>query len=86
MKKTAVLVTAVVLFIAGSMVNPVLADEYQNTIDIFKKFHQSSSYFDNSYGFAVFPTIGKGAIGVGGAHGKRIIFIKSRSARITLGS
>lgn len=26
-------------------------------------------FFDNAAGYAVFPTIGKGAIGVGGAHG-----------------
>jgi lipid-binding SYLF domain-containing protein len=69
MKKAAVLVTALALFMAGSMVNPAMADEYQKTIDIFKKFHQSAVYFDNSYGFAVFPTIGKGGVGVGGAHG-----------------
>ena len=31
--------------------------------DVAKKFHNSA------YGYAVFPTIGKGGIGIGGAHG-----------------
>lgn len=31
--------------------------------DVVQKFH------DSAYGYAVFPTIGKGGIGIGGAHG-----------------
>src|SRR4029450_5876297 len=30
----------------------------------------SGSFFDKSYGYAVFPTVGKGGLGVGGARGK----------------
>jgi lipid-binding SYLF domain-containing protein len=29
-----------------------------------------TKFFDNAVGYAVFPTVGKGAIGVGGAYGK----------------
>jgi lipid-binding SYLF domain-containing protein len=32
--------------------------------------------FDNSYGYAIFPNIGKGAIGIGGAAGNGIVFEK----------
>ena len=32
------------------------------------------SFFSNSYGFAIFPAVGKGAIGIGGAHGNGILF------------
>ncbi len=45
------------------------ADEYADTITIFKNAGASGTYFNNCYGYAVFPTIGKGGIGVGGAHG-----------------
>ncbi len=31
-------------------------------------------FFDDSYGYAILPTIGKGGLIVGGAHGKGILF------------
>jgi lipid-binding SYLF domain-containing protein len=50
------------------------ADSYGDTVDLFKAAGTSSRFFDNCYGYAVFPTIGKGAIGIGGAHGKGRVF------------
>jgi lipid-binding SYLF domain-containing protein len=50
-------------------VNPALADEYSDTVDLFKNAGQSASFFKTSYAYAVFPTIGKGGLGIGGAHG-----------------
>ena len=41
------------------------ADEYDDTMAIFKKAGQSGTFFAKSYGYAVFPTIGKGGLGVG---------------------
>jgi len=46
-----------------------LADSYDDTIALFKKAGASAQYFNSSYGYAVFPTIGKGGLIVGGAHG-----------------
>lgn len=45
------------------------ADQYDDTIALFKNAGQSAAYFDNSYAYAVFPTVGKGGLGVGAAHG-----------------
>ena len=39
-----------------------LADKYADTIKIFKDAGQSAKYFDNAYGYAVFPTIGKAGL------------------------
>jgi len=50
------------------------ADKYQDTIGVFKDAGESASFFGNSYGYAVFPTIGKGGIGIGGAHGDGRVF------------
>ena len=50
------------------------ADDYADTIEIFKNAGQSGAFFANSYGYAVFPTIGKGGLGVGGAHGSGRVF------------
>ena len=45
------------------------ADEFSETVEIFSGAEESNAFFDNSYGFALFPTIGKGGFGIGGAHG-----------------
>jgi hypothetical protein len=53
---------------------PARADEYSDTVSLFKNAGQSGSYFNKSYGYAVFPTIGKGGIGIGGAHGSGRVY------------
>lgn len=46
------------------------ADEYGDSIKTFRNAGESGAFFENSYGYAVFPSIGKGGIGLGGAYGK----------------
>jgi lipid-binding SYLF domain-containing protein len=53
---------------------PAHAEPYQETINIFKKAGESGKFFGTAYGYAVFPTIGKGGIGVGGAYGKGRVY------------
>ena len=48
---------------------PAFADEYADTVEVFRKAGESGQFFGKSYGYAVFPTIGKGGVGLGGAHG-----------------
>jgi lipid-binding SYLF domain-containing protein len=50
------------------------ADDYDDTIKIFKGAGQSAAFFKNAYGHAVFPTIGKVGIGVGFAHGSGRVY------------
>lgn len=52
------------------------ADDYTDTINMFKKASESSSFFGNAYGYAVFPTIGKGGAVVGAAHGNGRVYEK----------
>jgi len=52
----------------------VMADEYSDTTSLFKNAGESGTFFGSSYGYAVFPTIGKGGIGIGGAHGKGRVY------------
>lgn len=49
-------------------------DPYSNAIEIFKSAGESSQFFDKAYGYAVFPTVGKGGIGIGGARGKGQVY------------
>jgi lipid-binding SYLF domain-containing protein len=46
----------------------------QETIGIFKGAGESGTFFDNSHGFAVFPTIGKAGFIVGGSYGKGRVY------------
>ncbi len=47
----------------------------QQAIAEFKKNDpEINRFFKNSYGYAVFPSIGKGGIGVGGALGKGLVY------------
>jgi lipid-binding SYLF domain-containing protein len=45
------------------------ADEYDETISVFKNAGESGAFFSKSYAYVVFPTVGKGGLGVGAAHG-----------------
>ena len=50
------------------------ADPHGDTIRLFKNAGESGKFFEKSYGYAVFPTIGKGGIGIGGAFGKGRVY------------
>jgi lipid-binding SYLF domain-containing protein len=50
------------------------AGSYQDTIAVFKNAGASSTFFSRSYAYAVFPTVGSGALGVGGAYGKGRVY------------
>ncbi len=54
------------------------ADSYSDTIALFKKAGESESFFQRSYGYAVFPTVGKGGLGVGAALGKGRVYARRR--------
>ena len=65
-----------ILLVLGALISSAAwADNYSATIDQFKAA-VSSEFFENSYGYAVFPNIGKGGIGIGGAHGKGQVYAK----------
>lgn len=54
--------------------------EVAQTISRFKQRDPGlQRFFDKAYGYAVFPTVGKGAIGVGGAYGKGEVFEQGRA-------
>jgi len=76
------LLTLLVLLSAAVPYSPAWADEYQSTIEMFREAIESRRFFDTAYGYAVFPTIGKGGYVVGGAYGtgrvyERGVFRKS---------
>ncbi|HSQ83701.1 MAG TPA: hypothetical protein VLM43_03155, partial [Desulfobacterales bacterium] len=64
----------IMMIVALNFSNLAQADSYSNTIEVFKKSPVVQPFFKNCYGYAVFPTIGKGGIGIGGAYGKGQVY------------
>ena len=54
------------------------ADSYQDTVELFRHAGQSGGFFQNCYGYAVFPTIGKGGFVVGGAYGDGRVYARDK--------
>lgn len=63
-----------ILILAGLVTGTAFADSYAHTIGVFKKADATTPFFNNSYGYAVFPTIGKGGFVIGGAYGKGRVY------------
>ena len=74
MKAFCNLILWVTVMLALNFSNLALADSYSNTIEVFKKSAAVQPFFQNAYGYAVFPTIGKGGLGIGGAYGKGQVY------------
>jgi len=91
------IVAALVVFTVTAAVaqagwDATLEKEARQAVSEFKaKDATMKSFFDKASGYAVFPTVGKGAIGVGGATGKGVVFQSgkaigsSRLSQVTVG-
>jgi len=59
----------IMFILALALANPVQADKFTDTINVFKKSEAVQPFFKNAYGYAVFPTIGKAGFVIGGSYG-----------------
>ena len=64
------------VLVGFALANPIQAqdeDEVQEVEDVIATFVEKDpemqEWFDTSYGYAVFPNVGKGGLGIGAAHG-----------------
>ncbi len=60
--------------LAGAWAEESEEAKYRDTIKVFQDAGESGGFFGNSYGYAVFPTIGKAGLVVGGAYGKGRVY------------
>lgn len=52
-----------------------LQDEVQRAMELFEQQDSGmKNLFSTSYAYAVYPKVGKGGIGIGGAHGKGLVY------------
>ena len=54
----------------------IVADAKEAKTDFINADGLMKNLFDNSYGYVIFPNVGKGAIGIGGAAGNGAVFQK----------
>jgi len=71
-KLTTILVLSLLVALAGT--GPAVADEYADAISVFKSSPEVQAFFKNCYAYAVYPTVGKAAVVVGGAYGKGKVY------------
>lgn len=45
------------------------ADSYSEALSNFKQAAETQGFFNSAYGYALFPTVGKGGFGIGAAYG-----------------
>ena len=70
-----------------------LGDQVKDAIQLFKSDSTTvAKLFDTAYGYAVLPSVGKGAVGIGGAAGDGQVFEKGaligtcRMTQVTIGA
>ena len=73
-KRFASLAVLLCTLFAAYMPGVAVADEYRKTLTLYQSFPEAKPYFENAHGYAVFPTVGKGGVGVGGAFGKGQVY------------
>ena len=79
MKLSKIMVCIPVMALLLMAAVPASADSYSKTIDVFKKSPQVQPFFKNAYGYAVFPTVGKGGFVVGGSYGTGKVYRKGKA-------
>jgi len=63
-----------ILLLVFCVAGAAQADKYQEAIKSFDSASETDKFFETAYGYALFPTIGKGGIGIGGAYGKGRVY------------
>jgi len=86
MRKSALLAAVLFLMAAPATLwafepdtsNEMQLDAAKAILDVKKADPGIEKFFEESAGYAVFPTVGKGGIGIGGAHGKGLVIVNDK--------
>ena len=61
---------------------PAATQDEDEVAEVIQKFQEGDpgiqAWFREAYGYAVFPSVGKGAIGIGGARGSGLVYEQGR--------
>lgn len=76
--KKILLAVAILLFS-----HSILADDSTKAVTNFKKSALVKTFFDTAYGYAIYPTIGKGGFGIGGSYGEGSVYKQGKKTGTT---
>jgi lipid-binding SYLF domain-containing protein len=85
-------VIAAAMLVASSMAVAQKTEDLSETIEKFRAIPSVAPYFGTAYAYAVWPKIGRGGLGIGGASGKGQVYLGgkvtgfSRVSDITFGA
>jgi lipid-binding SYLF domain-containing protein len=79
MKKMYGIPLALVIILSAAVLSADASDKFSQTIEVYKKSPQAQPFFKTAYGYAVFPTIGKGAFVVGAAAGEGRVYRQGKA-------
>jgi len=95
MSKHALLLGALLLPLFAAAPHPAANDDHEDVVKTIAAFKEKdpgiAKFFSSAVGYAVFPSIGKGAIGIGGAHGSGELLVggnaigKTSMTQVTIG-
>lgn len=74
MKQLSLILSVAVSLGLSSVSVAAEAEDYSKTINVFRESPAVAKFFKNSYGYAVFPTVGKAGFVVGGSYGKGQVY------------
>ncbi len=80
MKMRITLFVAALLALVSAQANAAQVQDYSSTLQVFRQSSLAQSLFQSSYGYAVFPKIGKGAAFIGGSFGRGQVY---RAGQVT---
>jgi len=80
MKKMSLILIITLMFGVSTVAVAAEVEDYSSTIKVFKDSPTVAKFFKNSYGFAVYPTIGKAGFVIGGSYGKGQVY---RGGKVT---
>lgn len=66
---------AAILLVTSPMAMSQDVQDVSETIAVFRQIPQVAPYFDSAYGYAVWRTIGRGGIVIGGATGRGQVYV-----------
>ena len=78
MKSIKAVLILLVLILFLTVPSYAVEDRYTRTIEVFLKSDAVKPFFDDAYGYAVFPTVGKGGIVLGGAYGAGRVYLRDK--------
>lgn len=74
MKSVQLFLLTTVLLGASAIATAAEVEDYSSTINVFRESPAVAKFFKNSYGYAVFPSIGKAGYVIGGSYGKGQVY------------